>query len=130
MLNHKDKNPNDNKSKIILTQDECKPNSNAANYYKQVLVLNSETLKEEYREAKYQLWLAYIRTFGCDPDLRGQRLQVVCLADGETASMLRSDFLGVCKKEIIPEYIHDNRILDNYMKDASTEEQDNMEECL
>lgn len=124
-----DKSDNSDSSKRILTTSDCKVNSNIADYYMQILVFDPDKLKKEYRETKYQLWLAYVNTFGCDPDLRGQRIHAVCLADGEIATMLRSDFLGICMKEKIPKDIYENGILDKYMKNSSIEE-DDMEDCL
>jgi hypothetical protein len=114
-----------NKPTEVFTETDCIPNSRDSHYYKEILILNPDKLKEEYKSAKYQLWLPYTNTFGCDPELRGKCVKVVCLADGEKAEMRRSDFLGICRPERIPKFVYENGVYNHYVKDATTEDIDN-----
>ena len=68
-----------------------------------MLVLSSNTLREEYWQPKYQLWYAH-DGFGCRPNAIGRSIRSTCLADGEQTRWNRSDFVGVLKEEHLPDW--------------------------
>lgn len=110
-----------NKGISLFLSSDCIDGSRRENYYKRILVLKPEKLKGEYRKSKYQLWLPYSDTFGCDPNARGQAIYAVCLYDGEvsTVNWRRDDFLGVLKPDRIPLFVSENGYYDMFMKDQS-----------
>lgn len=111
----------ENKGISLFLSSDCIDGSRCENYYKRILVLKPEKLKGEYRDSKYQLWLPYSDTFGCDPNARGQTIYAVCLYDGEvsTVNWRRDDFLGVLKPDRIPPFVSENGYYDMFMKDQS-----------
>ena len=110
-----------NKGISLFLSSDCIDGSRCENYYKRILVLKPDKLKGEYRDSKYQLWLPYSNTFGCDPNARGQAIYAVCLYDGEvsTVNWRRDDFLGVLKPDRIPPFVSENGYYDMFMKDQS-----------
>jgi hypothetical protein len=103
----------------LFTADDCITGSTDKNYYKRILVLKPDMLKEEFRDQKYQLWMPYANTFGCDPDKGGKAIYAVCLYDGDisTVNWRRYDFLGILKPEKIPPFVAEKGYYDIYMAD-------------
>ena len=67
----------------------------------QVLVLNPEVLKDEYKSSENQLFRAD-HGFGCVPTASGRSIFGEYLIDGEQARYYRQDFIGVLKAEYMP----------------------------
>ena len=88
----------------LFDKQHCVPNSRVEeNFENKVLIMDRNVLKEKYWEPKYQLW--YARDgFGCSPKSLGRSVRATCLADGETVSWDRSEFLGVIKDEFLPDW--------------------------
>jgi hypothetical protein len=105
----------------LFTAKDCITGSTDENYYKRILVLNPDKLKDEYRDKKYQLWMPYANTFGCDPNKSGKAIYAVCLYDGDisTVNWRRDDFLGVLKSEKIPPFVAEKGYYDMFMKDRA-----------
>ena len=68
-----------------------------------VLVMSPVTLKESYLSQKNQLWLA-TGGFGCSPTAAGRAVYATCLGDGEHTRWDRCDFIGILRKEYLPEW--------------------------
>ena len=58
-----------------------------------ILVHCGDNFKPEFSADKFRLWKA-TGGFGCNPRLTGTEVLATCLADGETAKLYRSDFVG------------------------------------
>ncbi len=105
----------------LFLSGDCIIGSKRDNYHKRILVLKPERLKDEYRDSKYQLWLPYADTFGCDPNNRGKAIYAVCLYDGEisTVNWRRDDFLGILRPDRIPPFVSEKGYYDMFMGDRS-----------
>lgn len=68
-----------------------------------VLVMNPMTLKESYWAPENQLWLA-TGGFGCHPSAAGRAVYATCLGDGERTRWDRSEFIGVLKEGLLPDW--------------------------
>ena len=68
-----------------------------------VLVMSPVTLKESYWSQENQLWLA-TGGFGCSPTAAGRAVYATCLGDGEHTRWDRCDFIGILRKEHLPEW--------------------------
>jgi hypothetical protein len=103
----------------LFTADDCIAGSMDENYYKRILVLKPDMLKDEFKDRKYQLWMPYADTFGCDPNKRGKAIYAVCLYDGDisTVNWRRDDFLGILQPEKIPPYVAEKGYYDMFMAD-------------
>lgn len=103
----------------LFMADDCIAGSTDENYYKRILVLKPEKLKDEYRNKKYQLWMPYSETFGCRPEARGKAIYAVCLYDGEvsTVNWRRDDFLGILKPEKTLSFVAEKGYYDMFMAD-------------
>lgn len=110
-----------NETESLFSADDCIAGSTAENYYKRILVLKPEKLKDEYKDKKYQLWLPYSDTFGCRPEARGKAIYAVCLYDGEisTVNWRRDDFLGVLQPNKIPPFVAEKGFYDMFMADQA-----------
>lgn len=84
----------------LLDQSHC---SEEADFTGKLLILKPTVLKDEYKSADFQLFLAQ-SGFGCNPTALGQKVFGRFLKDGESTHFNRSDFLGVIKDECIPEW--------------------------
>lgn len=105
----------------LFSTDDCIAGSTTESYYKRILVLKPEKLKDEYRDKKFQLWMPYSDTFGCRPDARGKAIYAVCLYDGEvsTVNWRRDDFLGVLQPDKIPSFVAEKGYYDMFMADQA-----------
>lgn len=81
----------------------CEREKGELDYTNQVVVLSPFSLKDDYKTPHYQLFLA-TGGFGCSPKARGRKVFGSFLKDGESAQFQRSDFIGVIKKEHLPEW--------------------------
>ena len=79
------------------------PKSNEEIYENRLLILKPSSLKEEYRYAEFQLFLARAG-FGCDPSKLGTKVFGEFLCDGEKASFRRYDFLGIADENKLPDW--------------------------
>ena len=84
----------------LLDHSHC---SEEADYTGKLLILKPTVLKDEYKSADFQLFLAQ-SGFGCSPSASGQKVFGKFLKDGESTHFNRSDFLGVIKDEYVPEW--------------------------
>lgn len=103
----------------LFRADDCIAGSTNENYYKRILVLKPDMLKDEFRDRKYQLWMPYANTFGCDPNKGGKAIYAVCLYDGDisTVNWRRDDFLGILQPEKIPPFVAEKGYYDMFMAD-------------
>ena len=109
--------PSDSIDESLFSTNDCIDGSTEQNYYKRILVLKPEKLKEEVKDKKYQLWLPYSDTFGCHSEARGKAIYAVCLYDGEvsTVNWRREDFLGVLQPDKIPPFVSEKGFYDMFM---------------
>lgn len=68
-----------------------------------VLVLDPETLSDDYRLPEYQLFLASFGS-GTSENARGKKVFGKFLRDGEHCSFCRQDFLGVLDAKYLPDW--------------------------
>lgn len=88
----------------LFGPEHCHPDSYAElNYTGKVLVLSADTLKEAYWSQENQLWYAH-DGFGCQPHAIGRSIRCTCLGDGEETRWNRTDFTGVLKDELLPDW--------------------------
>ena len=87
----------------LYGKEQCVENARRQDFEGKVLVLSPDSLKEKYWEPEYQLWYAH-DGFGCSPTAVGRSVRATCLADGETVSWDRGDFLGPIQEELLPNW--------------------------
>ena len=88
----------------LFGPEQCEPDSySTLDYEGKVLVLSPDTLKESYWSARAQLWYAH-DGFGCSPHAIGRSIRCTCLGDGEETRWNRTDFVGVLKEELLPDW--------------------------
>ena len=88
----------------LFGPEHCEANSYEAwNYDGQVLVLSPDTLKESCWTPQNQLWLAR-GGFGCSAHAIGRAVYCTCLGDGEITCWNRTDFVGVLKNRLLPQW--------------------------
>lgn len=81
----------------------CELDSKYLNYEGKVLVLSQDILSERDWSPQNQLWLA-TWGFGCDPNTSGRAVFSTCLGNGEKTRWNRSDFTGILKEELLPDW--------------------------
>ncbi|HML36187.1 MAG TPA: DUF3849 domain-containing protein [Bacillota bacterium] len=81
----------------------CELDSKYLNYEGKVLVLSQDILSESHWNPKNQLWLA-TGGFGCNPNSSGRAVLATCLGDDEKTRWNRSDFTGVLKEVLLPDW--------------------------
>jgi len=69
-----------------------------------VLILRDTVLKESARTPENQLFLANGGGFGCSPHASGRAVMGEFLIDGEKARFNRSDFIGICDENYLPDW--------------------------
>ncbi len=87
----------------LFDHTHCEPDSGDLDYEGKVVVLSPRTLKESCWSPQDQLWLA-TGGFGCGPDSSGRAVFATCLADGEKTRWNRTDFVGVLKESLLPDW--------------------------
>jgi hypothetical protein len=87
----------------LFDSSHCELDSKYLNYEGKVLVLSRDILNERNWSPQNQLWLAGWG-FGCDPSSSGRAVFATCLADGERTRWNRSDFTGVLKENLLPDW--------------------------
>ena len=88
----------------LFGPEQCEPNSySSLDYEGKVLVLSPDTLKESYWTPQAQLWYAH-DGFGCSPHAVGRSIRCTCLGDGEMTRWNRTDFIGVLREELLPDW--------------------------
>ena len=65
--------------------------------------MSPNTLRESCWNPRNQLWLAE-GGFGCSPTASGRAVYATCLGDGEQTRWNRTDFTGVLKDELLPDW--------------------------
>lgn len=103
----------------LYGQDHCVEGSAREDYAGQVLVMKPDVLKEKYWTPQSQLWCGETG-FGCSPTSRGRAVYAVCLGDGEHARWDRSDFAGILKPELLPDWAEER------LSELTAEEQQEM----
>ncbi|MFI3249739.1 MAG: hypothetical protein R3Y07_02090 [Eubacteriales bacterium] len=88
--------------------DHC--NLEITDYVGQILIMKPESLYEEYQNTEYQLWVATHGTgcFGWSGSF-SDTVHAICLTDQDYGAFGRSDFLGVAKDEILPDWAKEKR---------------------
>lgn len=84
--------------KMLFEKKDYRPLADGETYENRFVIIDAESFKEEYREAKYQLFLAK-GGFGCDPSKLGNA--VFGCDFGETYRQERYNILGVATEEAI-----------------------------
>ena len=79
------------------------PKSGEDIYENRLLILRPESLKEEFRHAEFQYFMARAG-FGCDPSKLGTKVFGEFLCDGEKGSFRRCDFLGIADENKLPDW--------------------------
>lgn len=98
----------------------CEPEADGEiNYSGKVVVIDPHQLKDAYKTADDQLFLA-TGGFGCAPNSRGRKVFGEFLKDGEKTYYFRSDILGVLKSEYLPQWAFEKLNPDTVM-DATYE---------
>ena len=88
----------------LFGPEQCEPDScSSLDYEGKVLVLSPEALGESCWSQEHQLWYAH-DGFGCSPHAIGRSIRCTCLGDGEEACWERTDFVGVLKEDILPDW--------------------------
>ena len=88
----------------LFGPEQCEPDSySSLDYEGKVLVLSPDTLKESCWTPRAQLWYAH-DGFGCSPTARGRSVRCTCLGDGEETRWNRTEFTGVLKEELLPDW--------------------------
>lgn len=87
----------------LFDHTHCEPGTNKQDFEGKVVVLSQNILKESCWTPKNQLWLA-TGGFGCRPDSSGRAVFATCLADGEQTRWNRSQFIGVLRDDVMPEW--------------------------
>ena len=89
---------------VLMTEKDVIPGSNKDNFEGKWLVLNCDDMKEEYRNAKNQLYFA-TSGFGCDPHKMGRKIFGVFASDfDENYIAVREDVIGIATPEAIEEW--------------------------
>lgn len=98
------------KTMTIFTKEDVKSDINVWEIplEGQYVILKPESLREDFREAKYQL-VKCCGGFGCDPDKIGNAIFVQEMYEGDNAETYRRercnrDFLGVATDKAIEEF--------------------------
>jgi hypothetical protein len=81
----------------------CEGDRENADYDGKVLVLNPKFLQDKYKTPDDQLVLAQ-GGFGCSPTASGRKVFDIFLKDGEDCQNYRSDFVGILKSELLPDW--------------------------
>lgn len=89
--------------KTLFTQEDCLQTGYGMFIDGKVIVLNPSSLREELRNAKYQMYYCTGGN-GSNPNPIGRSVFTVSLAEGEKIRWNRSDVLGILKPELLPEY--------------------------
>jgi len=87
----------------LFDHTHCEPDSKDLDFEGKVLVMSPDTLKESCWSQQDQLWLA-TGGFGCHAGSSGRAVFATCLSDGEKTRCNRTDFVGVLKESLLPEW--------------------------
>ena len=87
----------------LFGPEHCVSGGGGLDYTGRVLVMSPNTLRESCWNPRNQLWLAE-GGFGCSPTASGQAVYATCLGDGEQTRWNRTDFTGVLKDELLPDW--------------------------
>lgn len=84
----------------LLCRQDCIPGSNGQNYEKQMVILQFERLKPEYRTPRNQLWIC-THGPGCRPDfVHSDTIHLRHPVDGDYMAVGRGEVLGLVKPEV------------------------------
>lgn len=87
----------------LFDYTHCEPDSRDLDFEGKVLVMSPDTLKESCWSQQDQLWLA-TGGFGCHASSSGRAVFATCLSDGEETRWNRTDFIGVLKESLLPDW--------------------------
>lgn len=87
----------------LFDHTHCEPGTDKLDFEGKVVVLSTDTLKESCWSQRDQLWLA-TGGFGCRANSSGRAVFATCLGDGEETRWNRTDFAGVLKEELLPDW--------------------------
>ena len=87
----------------LFDHTHCEPGTDKLDFEGKVVVLSTDTLKESCWSQRDQLWLA-TGGFGCRANSSGRAVFATCLGDGEETRWNRTDFSGVLKEELLPDW--------------------------
>lgn len=89
--------------KVLFDSTDYRPLEQGETYENKYIIIRPDFFKDDYKEAKYQLFYAH-SGFGCDPDKLGTKIFGVFCIDGEAASTSRPYVLGVAKESAIEQW--------------------------
>lgn len=87
----------------LFGPEHCVGDRNEQDYEGKVLVLSTDTLRENCWDPRNQLWYGE-GGFGCSPHSSGRAVYATCLGDGEKTRWNRSDFVGVLDEQYLPDW--------------------------
>ena len=87
----------------LFDRTHCEPGTDKLDFEGKVVVLSTDTLKESCWSQRDQLWLA-TGGFGSRAGSNGRAVFATCLGDGEDTRWNRTDFVGVLKEELLPDW--------------------------
>jgi len=87
----------------LFDYTHCEPDTDKLDFEGKVVVLSPDTLKESCWRQQDQLWLA-TGGFGCRSSGSGRAVFATCLGDGEETRWNRTDFVGVLKEDLLPDW--------------------------
>jgi hypothetical protein len=87
----------------LFDHTHCEPGTDKLDFEGKVVVLSPDVLKESCWSQRDQLWLA-TGGFGCRSSGSGRAVFATCLGDGEETRWNRTDFVGVLKEDLLPDW--------------------------
>jgi hypothetical protein len=87
----------------LLDKSDCVRFDEPQDYTGRLLILGASTLKDEYKQGKYQYFFAY-SGFGCDPSATGTKVFGEFLYDGEETHFHRGAFIGIADESKLPDW--------------------------
>lgn len=89
--------------RTLFSETDIKEKVYTVDLTNRLVIVSPEFLKEEYRDAKYQLFFAE-SGFGCNPKARGNGVFGIWCVDGIHDRVERYDILGTATDEAIAEW--------------------------
>jgi hypothetical protein len=87
----------------LFDHTHCEPGTDKLDFEGKVVVLSPDVLKESCWSQRDQLWLA-TGGFGCHASSSGRAVFATCLNDGEKTRWNRTDFVGVLREDLLPDW--------------------------
>lgn len=85
----------------ILTEQQCVKGSRDMDYKDQYVIIDSDSLLPEYRNADNQIYRA-VGGFGCSPNSRGRAVYCKDILTGKEERWNRANMLGIADQDKLP----------------------------